>query len=73
MHLVGYFKEFRVEFVSNRMAYTVVRSCWCNIIFVNVHAPSEEKSDDSNDGLYEELDQDFGHPPKYHMTIHLRT
>jgi hypothetical protein len=38
---------------------------------VNVHAPSEEKSDVSNDALYEELEQVFSQPPKYHMTIQL--
>ena len=33
----------RVEFVSDRLLYTVLRGRWCNIIRVNVHAPSEEK------------------------------
>ena len=32
----------RVEFVSDRMLYIVLRGCWCNIIVLNVHAPSEE-------------------------------
>ena len=60
-----------VEFVSDRMAYTVVRGHCSNIFVVNVHAPSDEKSDDPNDDLYEELEQLFSHPPKYHMTIQL--
>jgi len=34
-----------------------------------VHAPSEEKSDDSKDSFYEELEQVFDHFPKYHMKI----
>ena len=34
-----------------------------------MHAPSEEKSDDSKDGFYEELEQVFDHLPKYHMKI----
>jgi len=34
-----------VEFVNNRLSYIVLRGRWCNIIVVNVHAPSEEKSD----------------------------
>jgi len=34
-----------------------------------VHAPSEEKSDDSKDSFYEELEQVFYHFPKYHMKI----
>jgi hypothetical protein len=36
----------REEFVSDRMSYIVLRGCWCNIIVLNVHALSEEKSDD---------------------------
>jgi endonuclease/exonuclease/phosphatase family metal-dependent hydrolase len=34
-----------------------------------VHAPSEEKSDESKDSFYEELEQVFVHFPKYHMII----
>jgi hypothetical protein len=32
----------RVEFVSYRLSYIVLRGRWCNIVVVNVHAPSEE-------------------------------
>jgi len=32
-----------------------------------MHAPSEEKSNDSKDSFYEELEQGFYHFPKYHM------
>ena len=32
-----------LEFVSDRMSYVVLRGRWCNIITLNVHAPSEEK------------------------------
>ena len=49
----------RVEFVSDRVSYIVLRGHWCNIIVLNVHAPSEEKSDDSKDSCYEELEQVF--------------
>jgi hypothetical protein len=34
-----------------------------------VHAPSEEKSDDSKDSFYEQLEQVFDHLPKYCMKI----
>jgi hypothetical protein len=37
----------RVDFVSDRVSYIVLKGRWCNIIVLNVHAPSEEKSDDS--------------------------
>jgi len=59
----------RVEFVGNRMSYIVLSGRWRNIIFLNVHAPSEEKSDDSRDRFYEELEQVFYHFPKYHTKI----
>ena len=41
----------RVQFVSDRMSYIVLRGRWCNIIVLNVHAPSEEKGDDSKDSF----------------------
>ena len=59
----------RVEFVSDRMSYIVLRGRWCNIIVLNVHVPSEEKSDSSKDSFYEELEQAFDHFPKYDTKI----
>jgi len=47
----------------------VLRGRWRNIIVVNVHAPSEEKSDESKYSFYEKLEQVFDHFPKYHMKI----
>ena len=47
----------------------MIRCHWCNIIVLNVHAPSEEESDDSKDSVYEELEQVFHHFCKYYMTI----
>jgi hypothetical protein len=58
----------RVEFVSDRISYIVLRGCWCKIIVLNVHAPCKEKSDDSKDSFYE-LEMVFDHCPKYHMKI----
>ena len=40
-----------VEFVSDRMSYIVLRGRWNNIIVLNVHAPSEEKSDSLKDSF----------------------
>jgi hypothetical protein len=34
-----------------------------------VHAPSEEKIDDSKDSFCEELEKDFDHFPKYQIKI----
>jgi hypothetical protein len=58
-----------LEFVRGRISYIVVRDYGCNIIVLNVHAPSEEKSDDSKDSIYEELGQIFYHFYTYHMEI----
>ena len=49
----------RADVVSDSMSFTVLRGRWCNIIFLNVHAPNREKSDDSKDSFYEELEQEF--------------
>ena len=51
------------------MSYIVLRGRWYNIIVLNVHAPSEDKCDDSKDSFYEELEQVFDHFPMYHMKI----
>jgi hypothetical protein len=59
----------RVVFDSDRMPYIVLRGHRCNIITWNVHAQSEEESDDSKDKFYEELEQLFDHFPKYHVKI----
>jgi hypothetical protein len=35
----------RVEFVSDRMSYIILRGRWCNIIVLNVLAPTDDKID----------------------------
>jgi hypothetical protein len=35
----------RIEFVSGRMSYIRLRGRWCHIIVLNVHAPTEHKTD----------------------------
>ena len=40
-----------MEFVSDRVSYIVLRGRRCNTIVLNVHGPSEEKSDDSKDNF----------------------
>jgi len=57
----------RVEFISDCMSYIVLRGRWCNIIFLNVHEPREEESDDSKGSFYEELEQVLYQFPKYDM------
>jgi hypothetical protein len=58
----------RIECLSDRISKLVLRDRWCNIV-LNVHAPTEEKSDDSKYGIYKEFEQVFNHFTKYHITI----
>jgi hypothetical protein len=51
------------------MSYIVLGGRWCDIIVLNVHAPSEEKSDDSKDSFYYKLGQVSNHFPKYNLKI----
>jgi hypothetical protein len=44
-----------VMFISDGMLYITLRSRWCNIIVLNVHAPCGGNSDDVKDSFYEEL------------------
>jgi len=59
----------RVDVVSDRVSYRVLRGRWCNIVVLNVHATSEDKNDYSKDSFYEELEQVFDHFLRYHMKI----
>jgi hypothetical protein len=59
----------RVEFVSDRMSYIILRGRWCNIVVLNVHAPCEDKSYDVTDSFYEELGRVFHQFPRYDMKI----
>jgi exonuclease III len=59
----------RVESISDRMSYIILRGCWCDIIILNVHAPTEDKIEDIKDRFYEELEHVFDKFPKYHMKI----
>ena len=47
----------RIEFVSDRVSYIVLKGRCSNIIVLNVHALSEDKCDDSKDSFYKELEQ----------------
>jgi hypothetical protein len=51
------------------MSYIILRGRWCHIIVLNVHAPTEEKTDGVKDSFYEELEHVFDKVPKYHIKI----
>jgi hypothetical protein len=47
----------RVGFVSDRISYIILRGRWCHIMVLNVHAPTEHKTDDVKDSFCEELER----------------
>jgi hypothetical protein len=59
----------RVEFISDRMTYIILRGRWCKIIVLNVHAPCEDKDDDVKDSFHEELGRVIDQFPRYDMKI----
>jgi hypothetical protein len=62
----------RVEFVSDRISYIILRGHCCKSIVLNVHAPTEDKIDDKNISFYEGLDCVLDKFPKYCIKIMLR-
>jgi hypothetical protein len=59
----------RVEFVSDRMSYTILRGSWDNIIDLNVRAPRKDTSDDVKDSFYEEIGRLSDQFPRYYTKI----
>jgi hypothetical protein len=51
------------------MSYITLRGRWCHIIVLNVHAATEDKTDDVKDSFYEKLERLFDKFPKYHIQI----
>jgi hypothetical protein len=45
----------RVEFVSDRMPYIILRGRWCYIVVLNVHAPTEHKIDGVKGNFYDDF------------------
>jgi hypothetical protein len=58
----------RVEFVSDKMSYIILRGHWYQTV-LNVHDPTEDKTDDVKGSFYEELEPVFDKFPKYHMKM----
>jgi hypothetical protein len=47
------------------MSYITLRCCWCDIIILNVQAPTEDKIDDIKDRFYEEVEHVFDKFPAF--------
>jgi hypothetical protein len=52
-----------------RMLYMLRRVRWCDIIVLNVHEPTEDKTDHAKPSFYEELEYVFNKFLQYHMKI----
>ena len=69
---IGFFTYERtvpaVSLVSDRMSYGIrLSGLWYDIIILNMHAVTEDKSDGMNDSFYEEISWVFSEFPNYHM------
>jgi hypothetical protein len=62
----------RVEFVSDRVSYIILRGRWCDIIVLNDHAPKEDKTDDVKDSFHQELEGLFDKLTKFCINSFLR-
>jgi exonuclease III len=50
-------------------SYIILRGRWCYILILNVHAPTEDETDDVKDSFYEEVERVFDKFSKCHMKI----
>jgi exonuclease III len=50
------------------MTHTILRVRWCDIV-PNVHAPTEDETNNMKNSFYEKLDHVFDKFPKYQMKI----
>ncbi|PNF41286.1 hypothetical protein B7P43_G01469 [Cryptotermes secundus] len=65
----------KVEFVSDRISYIILKGRWCDIVVMDVHAPTEDtsKTDDIKDRFYEELEHVFDKFPKCPMNLSVKS
>jgi hypothetical protein len=60
----------RVEFVNDRMSYIILRGRWCDVIALNVYDPTRDKTDDTMDRVYEELESVYAKFANYHTQFY---
>jgi hypothetical protein len=41
----------RIEFNGDRKSYIILRSRWCHIFVLNIHAPTVDKNNDMKDSF----------------------
>jgi exonuclease III len=59
----------RVESVSDRVSYIILRGHWCHITVLNVHASTEDKTDEVKDSFYEQLERVYDKSSIHHIKI----
>jgi hypothetical protein len=56
-----------VKLFGDRVSYIILRGRWCDIIVLNVHAPTEDKIDDMKISFCDELERVFDNFSKCYM------
>jgi exonuclease III len=59
----------RVEFIGDRMSHIILRGRWCDVILLNVHAPTVDRTDHMKYRFYEVLEYVFDKFPKFHTKM----
>jgi hypothetical protein len=59
----------RVELIGDRMSYVTFKSHWCDVIVLNVHVPTEDKTDVMKSSFCEELERLLDQFQKYNMNV----
>jgi hypothetical protein len=59
----------REKFISDRMSYIITRGRRCDIIVLNIYAPTEDKIEDMTGSFDEEVERVIDKYPKCHMKI----
>jgi hypothetical protein len=55
--------------ISDTISYITLKGCWCDIIALDMHAPTEDKDNNVKDSFHKELEQVFYQFPRHHMKI----
>jgi hypothetical protein len=56
-----------VEYFSDRMSYITLKGRWCDIIVLNMHAPTKDEDEVIKDSSYVEVEQVIAQFPMYRM------
>jgi len=53
--IINSVKDFK--FVNDRMSYIIIKGKWYNYVIINVHCPTEDKDEETEDLYYETSEQ----------------